>query len=598
MLAITGLAAIYVLWRLDRGWMPLDDGMLAQAAQRLNAGELPHRDFDEVYTGGLTWLNAWAFRILGERLSSFRAVLFAVFLAWVPTVQYIGSRFLRPWHAAAVTALAVAWTLPNYPAAMPSWYNLFFATFSAAALLKYIDGGRRRWLVVAGAAAGISVLFKIIGIFAIAAGLLSIVFLAREETRTAEGGPRSVAYSAFVTACLVMFVGGLVAVVRQAFRPPEVVNFVLPGALLAAALIYREWRTPRESSASFNALMQRLLPFVAGVALPIVIFLVPFVRGGAVDDLVRGVFILPPRRFEFSSAAALPLWTMVWLAPIAALALWLQRRRTALTWLALVAAGAILFMIIPIAADQPPVYRNVWYAVRSLPVLVVAASAWHIARSRNGAHVADDARLMVLAATLACCSLVQFPYSAPAYFCYAAPFLFLALLPWIKRAGPAVAQAAGLGAAFLTAFAVMRVNASPLQSMGVRYEAPWATSPLPFEQAGIKVPDEHARVYAELIATLKQHARGGYTWAAPDSPEIYYLSGLRNPTRSFYEFLDDSPDREAAVLRALDERGVTAIVLNRMPFFSPQVSRSMFAALSRRYPRGREFGPFVLLWRE
>jgi len=65
-----------------------------------------------------------------------------------------------------------------------------------------------------------------------------------------------------------------------------------------------------------------------------------------------------------------------------------------------------------------------------------------------------------------------------------------------------------------------------------------------------------------------------------------------------YDFFNDSPDREATILEALDEHGVTAVVLNRMPFFSPPISRSMYAALARRYPRGQEFGPFVLLWRE
>jgi hypothetical protein len=595
MLAVTALAAVAVLWPLDRGWMPSDDGMLAMAARRLNAGELPHRDFDEVYTGGLTWLNAWAFHLLGERLSSLRAVLFAFFVAWVPAVQFIGTRFLPPWRAALVTALAVAWTVPNYPAAMPSWYNLFFATFSAAALLRYVDHRRRRWLFAAGAAAGISVLFKVIGVFAIAAGLLAIVWLAREESPPEDGDrKRSLSYSVFVTVCLILFVGGLLAVVRQALDASEVVNFVLPGAMVAAALIASEWSAA--SRPGWVRLFRLVLPFAIGVAIPLAIFLVPFVRGGAGHALVHGVFILPQRRFAYSANAPLPPWTMLWLLPFGAVALWLRRERSPLPAVVLAVAGAVLAAIVFAAATQPVLYRNVWYAARSLPVLVVAAAAWHLARARTGAK--DDARLVVLVAALACGSLVQFPYSAPVYFCYAAPLLFLALVPWAARGGAATMQVAGLGALFFIAFAVTRINGSPLPTMGERYEAPWAMSPLPFEQGGIEVPDEHARVYAALIPALEARARGGYTWAAPDSPEIYFLSGLKNPTREVYDFFNDSPDREATILQALDEHGVTAVVLNRMPFFSPPISRSMYAALARRYPRGQEFGPFVLLWSE
>jgi 4-amino-4-deoxy-L-arabinose transferase-like glycosyltransferase len=58
---------------------------------------------------------------------------------------------------------------------MPSWYNLFFATFGAAALLRYSERGGRGWLVVAGVMGGCSVAVKITGCYYIAACLLYFV---------------------------------------------------------------------------------------------------------------------------------------------------------------------------------------------------------------------------------------------------------------------------------------------------------------------------------------------------------------------------------------------------------------------------------------
>src|SRR4029077_6919663 len=78
------LAGIY----LKRGWVPHDEGTLAQSAERLLHGELPHRDFDEIYTGGLSALHALVFRLAGESLDSMRIVLFGVYLAWLPAVWY------------------------------------------------------------------------------------------------------------------------------------------------------------------------------------------------------------------------------------------------------------------------------------------------------------------------------------------------------------------------------------------------------------------------------------------------------------------------------------------------------------------------------
>ena len=57
------------------------EGTLAQSAERILAGELPHRDFVERYTGGLSYLNAFAFRVFGVQLLAMRYALFVAFIA-------------------------------------------------------------------------------------------------------------------------------------------------------------------------------------------------------------------------------------------------------------------------------------------------------------------------------------------------------------------------------------------------------------------------------------------------------------------------------------------------------------------------------------
>src|ERR1019366_9387 len=143
------ISTVYVGANLKRGWVPHDEGTLGQSAERALNGELPNRDFDD-YTGGLTFVHALAFREFGINLASMRIVLFVFFVAWVPAIFYVASRFGSAYSAGAVTLLAVAWSVPNYPGPMPSWYNLFFATFGAAALFRYLEVGSRRWLLAAG----------------------------------------------------------------------------------------------------------------------------------------------------------------------------------------------------------------------------------------------------------------------------------------------------------------------------------------------------------------------------------------------------------------------------------------------------------------
>ena len=60
--------AVFVASQLNHGWVPLDDGTLAQSAQRVLLGQLPHRDYAELYTGGLSFLNAGVFWVTGGNL--------------------------------------------------------------------------------------------------------------------------------------------------------------------------------------------------------------------------------------------------------------------------------------------------------------------------------------------------------------------------------------------------------------------------------------------------------------------------------------------------------------------------------------------------
>jgi 4-amino-4-deoxy-L-arabinose transferase and related glycosyltransferases of PMT family len=588
----------YVRWYIGRGWMPFDDGALAQSAGRLTQGELPHRDFIEIYTGGLTWLNAVGFRLFGTTLWTLRLVLFACVVAWMPAVFYIASRFTRPVIAGGVTLLAIVWSVPNYPAAMPSWYNLFLATFGVAALCRHLEDGRARWLFAAGVAGGLSFLVKVVGLYYVAGVLLYLVF--DSHSRSRENAHRdassSALYAAFVTASLVLFGGALVMLARRQAHAAELVHFVVPGMAIAALLAWNEWTRPAGSSRARFVMLARLLaPFLLGVAVPIAIVVALYLRAGALGAFVHGVFVLPMRRFGVADVPAQPLLTMAAVAPIALALWWAQRsQRPGRTGVLIVAL--VLTLLLLASGTSAPVYRGVWNATRNLVPLLTLLGVALLASERGSLLVRR--RMMLLISVTALCSLVQFPYVVPNYFCYVAPLVVLTALAMSGYLRPSARVAAGAWGAFLAAFAVLRVNGSPLQSMGVVYQPAFPMATLTLERGGIAVPRVHAAVYQELIPALAARAHGGYTWAAPDSPEIYFLSGLRNPTRSLFEFFDDSADAEGRVLAELAAHGITAIVLNAGPSFSAPISQRMFVELSRRYPHARNFDPFQLRWRE
>ncbi len=104
-------------------------------------------------------------------------------------------------------------------------------------------------------------------------------------------------------------------------------------------------------------------------------------------------------------------------------------------------------------------------------------------------------------------------------------------------------------------------------------------------------------VYLETSALLRAHTRGEFVYAGPDTPELYALTELRNPTRSLFDYLDTSGSaRVQALLRGLRSHGVTAIAINRRPAYSAPLDARTVERLRDEYPHHERVGAFEVRW--
>src|ERR1700722_10251368 len=204
-------AAIVIAPRRDAFYDVADD-LLGETAERVMHGQLPHRDFVDVYTGALGMIDAAGFRIWGVSAETLRTGLVVATLVWIPVLFLVAERLARPragasapWAAALATLTAVCWSVPNHPRGMPTWYTLFLATAGTAAMLRYLDTRRRRWLVLAGALAGVSCTIKIVGLYFIAAVLLFAVFDEQESDHAVGERPAVTWYTVFIDVALVLY---------------------------------------------------------------------------------------------------------------------------------------------------------------------------------------------------------------------------------------------------------------------------------------------------------------------------------------------------------------------------------------------------------
>jgi len=598
---VTVVVGLYCWQRLGRGWVPHDEGTIAQSAERVLRHQVPHHDFIDVYTGGLSYLNAWAMQAFGLSLRAPREVLFILFLGWVPLLYYCIAKFVSPLTAGGLTLLAVMWSFPMYPAALPSWYILFLATLGIAALLRYIDDQRAGWLVLAGVAGGLAILVKVSGLFFVAAALL---FLAhREQVQTAIRAPGPAAgqrraWLLVLATGLLLLVAALLMLVRHKWSAGMGLHFVLPSAALGAMMLVTEWRLPPATFRSrLLGALRTCLPFLLGVALPLGLFALPYLGRGQLGELLNGVFVLPGRRVYFAAIRPPGPSTLLAALPLAALLVpWsrLSRRRLAVN-IALLAGG--LLAVFVVSGTSSWLYGRTWLSVRSLGPVAVLAGAYLLARadaSRPQYGVLRQRQALVLW-MLALLCLLQFPFAAPIYYCYVAPIVVLAIAA-IRPIHPTVPRSVtAIVVCFYIAFAVWRAHPGTVFSYGVSYEPDRQTEQLRLPRAGLMVTHDDQSTYERLIPLVEAHAQNGVVLALPDAPEVSFLAGRANPTRALFEFFDE-PISSDSLLALAGARGVTAVVVNGRPSFSPILSPETLAALRARYPSEEQVGQFLVLW--
>jgi len=581
-------------------WIPSDEGLLGQTAERVLQGELPHRDFDDTYTGGLAMLHAGAFKLLGISILSTRATLYAASWGFAGLLFLLGLRTGSRGVASLLALLGLSLGVARYFTSMPSWYNLFLGVAFLAALLRWRDTDRVRWLVGAGIAAGLSMTFKVIGIYLLPAGLLAILMGEWERAR-ASGGDHGRGMLALKTAGLAAFVAALGLLVRARGDGADLVHFVLPGALLAGFLIHREWRAPGGLlRARLPGLLRDVSALGLGMALPMAAFLIPY-RHGGVAAVFEGVFITPFARLDgvahpmppvaLSLVLGLPLGFLLWRGARHGVSAVADRRGA---WLAL-ALGALALAFI----RQPLVYQIVLLStvqLLSFAVLAALPVAW---RAERGFDV------FAAAAVASMVALVEFPYWHPINSAYALPLVPVLIALLVATAGksglPQPVRTLGTAGAVYVALGAYALGPASDGFSRDRFvpASEHATALLALPRAkGIGVNPDEKRIYEQVVADIAAHsAPGDAIWAGPDSPDIYFLAERRNPTRTFYELFLDPETLGPRLLATLDEADVNVIVINRFPDFS-RLPPELLPELRARFPHAADREWYEVRWRQ
>lgn len=164
-----------VLWRVG------DEGAIVYGAHRVAQGEVPYRDFFEVYgPGSFYWLGGW-FRIFGESWLALRLHLVLTGAAVSVLIYCLTLRVYRGRFEALPCGLFTVAGIPLWPASSHHWDATLFALAAVATFVQWQLTGRSKWLSLTGVLAAITtcVIQQKGAALLIAAGILLIAYRRR-----------------------------------------------------------------------------------------------------------------------------------------------------------------------------------------------------------------------------------------------------------------------------------------------------------------------------------------------------------------------------------------------------------------------------------
>jgi len=594
---VTLISALYLSFFAYTGWIPHDQGTLAQSAERVLNGELPHRDFDDVYTGGLSFFHAAGFWLLGTNMATIRTLLFASAIGFVWTLHRIASRTMSATFATLVALTCLVWSLPNYFEGMPSWYTLFLSTFGIFAILKYFDSDLRRWLLLAGLCGGLAVTVKIVGLYYIAAIAFVIVYRGQIRGHSDSEVTKAVSWSTIAIAISMnaLWLGLVGLMVRRHATLMICIQFILPSLAIGTVLVADSLRRTTGADSPIRVLRE-LSIYVLGVLLPIVIFLIPYMSSGSWMKLFQGVFITPFVRVDAVVFSLPPASYLALEVPVAALlllgltSLGQRDRIISLVLIPLLLVGLVLSLSFS-------VFNLVFTMVRLLMPIVAVIASWMLLFDKD----LEDRRKLEIYTVLTVSSfmtLVQFPFSAPIYFCYVAPLFILSSQITCASQPHAAVRTQWTLLLFGLLFGATILNHFQFFDDPNLARMDPAVNLLELPRGGLFLTERDRQKYDRLVTAIQQNSPPNSSiYAGPDCPEVYFLSERTNPTRTLFELFDEPDPDDTKRLKFILQQDLPLVVLNLRPSHSRKMTQPFIDAVTTHFSNSMTIDNFLVVFK-
>ena len=574
-----------------------DEGQYAEGAVRILRGELPHRDFHEMYTGLLSFAHAGVFLALGKKLVHLRHFMILLGLPACWAAFDIGVRLTGRLVFSSILGFAAIYLSAGViHAPMANCYMVFLAIFCLWTLVRASSSGRYYWFLILGIILGLALCAKITGIYLVAAVGLAVACSVAKSNGQAKIFTANLIwqFTLFSLAAIAPIV-----LLRSNLTVDSVAFFAAPIWISSFAIFLFRVEVSWE-------VLKRYVCVGAGLLGVCLIFLSPWWIEGAIPELAFGVFELPKLRLTSISASYpvppligltgfyLMLFPLACFLPAGNLQWQRYLQMFAVIGVAIcLLVGLIDDQLTKLLSFQSQISLNGW---RWLPLGISICSTYFVYRNKSGDSL--ESRQMFFATSLsAFFNLHQFPYANPLYQYFCLPLILLSLVVIVTHK-----VGTGRNATFLPTCAIVALICFCMLRYGIdgiwgQYIPTVKTRRVSI--SGINTTPEIAGVYIRIRKLANDVLSDSQTiLAGPDCPEIYFFTGRKNPTPYMYDIFvtDNSYEEKLFQLSESDEIGM--VIFNMAPEFSERWRVELFNRMRHEYSYYEDVGPFIVLTKQ
>lgn len=529
-----------------------DDGAYAYVADRINQGDVLHRDIQDVHAGYINFSNAFALKIFGNEIVSLRypilllTMLQAGLMFWLLSRQDLVTGLLGG-------ALLVGLTFIQFLNPTPHWYCLFLV-ICLAGILSSADSLSWQRILLVGAVVGCVFLFRQLTGVIVGCGALLLVLT--KIARSQASDERAAVIAALVPVLLVL---GLVI-----FRSEDLGSVVLIGTWPLAIVVWH-MRTLRAAN---QQVIRSILILAGGFAISAIPIFAYHVWHGSLYAWWQDAFVAAVSLSGMDFIAAESFTTLVFLITEGfARAPGLVAGLNAVFWLLLILAPAGLGMTI--------LQRLRRSEGQTIGPVVYLASFY---------------------------ALVSLHYQIPIYLMYSSALTLTGILLMSLGSAPIIRRGVVMLTIFSLAIGMVFHAAKPLSvslSDILRGERISTSVDCDLPGLGIRVEPRTCDLYSRLLRLVDTHVGPEETiLALPANPELYFLSGRKSALWFFNSALGiRSDEQEDDALASLSAQPPALVFYQEGDKYNTPGSASLVSAVMQRYEALGSVGEFKIFAR-